>query len=100
MQMANLGNYQISRLICAGNPFGGYAHGGDLVYLSRLFKEYFPDKKIAETLQKCSQNGINTTLIETEDNILRALDLYEERMGHRIQWVCQIITSFSPPRFS
>ena len=77
-------------MICAGNPFGGYAHGGDLKYLGRLFKEYFTDEKIAETLQICSTNGVNTTLIEIEDNILRSLDLYEEKMGHRIQWICQI----------
>ena len=90
MQTAKLGDYHVSRLICAGNPFGGYAHGGDLVYLGRLFREYFTDEKIAETLQLCTANDINTTLIETEDNILRSLDLYEKRMGHRIQWICQI----------
>ena len=90
MHMAKLGDYHISRLICAGNPFGGHAHGGNLVYLGRLFKEYFTDEKIAETLQLCTANGINTTLIETDDNILRSLDLYEKRMGHRIQWLCQI----------
>jgi hypothetical protein len=90
MQTVKLGEHQISRLICAGNPFGGYAHGGGLAYLGRLFKEYFTDEKIAETLQLCSKNGINTALIETEDNILRSLDLYEKRMGHRIQWICQI----------
>jgi len=90
MQMAKLGDHQVSRLICAGNPFGGYAHGGDLAYLDRLFREYFTDDKIAETLQLCARNGINTALIETEDNILRSLDLYERRMGHRIQWICQV----------
>jgi hypothetical protein len=90
MQTARLGKYEISRLICAGNPFGGYAHGGGLLYLSRLFKEYFTDEKIAETLIISKSNGINTALIETEDNILRSLDLYEKQMGHRIQWICQI----------
>ena len=90
MQTGKLGDHQVSRLICAGNPFGGYAHGGDLAYLGRLFREYFTDEKIAETLQLCTANGINTALIETEDNILRSLDLYEKRMGHRIQWICQI----------
>ena len=39
MQTAKLGDYHVSRLICAGNPFGGYAHGGDLVYLGRLFRD-------------------------------------------------------------
>jgi hypothetical protein len=90
MQTAKLGDYHVSRLICAGNPFGGYAHGGGLVYLDKLFKAYFTDEKIVETLQLCTANGINTALIETEDNILRSLDLYEKMMGHRIQWICQI----------
>lgn len=90
MQTIKLGNHNISRLICGGNPFGGYSHGGNLVYLGRLFKQYFTDEKIAETLQVCTDNGVNTALIETEDNILRSLDLYEKKMGHRIQWICQI----------
>lgn len=89
MQMAKMGDHQVSRLICGGNPFGGHAHG-NLAYLGKLFREYFTDDKIAETLQVSAANGINTALIEIEDNILRSLDLYEERMGHRIQWICQI----------
>jgi hypothetical protein len=90
MQTARLGDHDISRLICAGNPFGGYAHAGDLSYVNSLMKAYFTDEKIAETLEICHANAINTALIEIEDNILRALDLYETRMGHRIQWICQI----------
>ena len=90
MQLARLGTYEVSRLICAGNPFGGYAHAGGLSYVGRLMREYFTDEKIAETLQVCAANGINTALIEVEDNILRALDIYETRMGHHIQWICQI----------
>ena len=35
-------------------------------------------------------NGINTALMETDDNILRSQDLYEKRMGDRIQWICQL----------
>lgn len=90
MQTATLGSHDVSRLICGGNPFGGYAHAGGLDYVSRLMRAYFSEEKIAETLQVCSANGINTALIETEDNILRALDLYESRMGQRMQWICQI----------
>ena len=44
-------------------------------------RAYFTDEKIAETLQLCSANGINTAPMEIADNILRALDLYESRMG-------------------
>jgi hypothetical protein len=90
MQTARLGAYDVSRLICAGNPFGGYAHAGGLSYVGRLMRAYCTDEKIAETLQLCSANGINTALIEIGDNILRALDLYESTMGQRIQWICQI----------
>ncbi len=90
MQTAGLGGYDVSRLICAGNPFGGYAHAGGLGYVGQLMRAYFTDEKIAETLQLCRANGIDTALIEIGDNILRALDLYESRMGWRIQWICQI----------
>jgi len=90
MQTAKLGAHDVSRLICAGNPFGGYAHAVGLSYVGRLMRAYFTDEKIVETLQLCSANGVNTALIEIGDNILRALDLYESRMGQRIQWICQI----------
>ena len=38
----------------------------------------------------CTENGVNTTLTSTGENILRAMDLYEERTGSRMQWICQL----------
>ena len=44
MQTAKLGEHEISRLICAGNLFAGFAHGGELKYLGKLFSNYSGQK--------------------------------------------------------
>jgi hypothetical protein len=36
-----LGKLEVSRLICGGNLFSGFAHSGDLLYVSSLLKHYF-----------------------------------------------------------
>jgi len=36
--MGKIGRLSISRLICGGNLFSGFAHSGDLVYVSSLLK--------------------------------------------------------------
>jgi len=51
LQAGKIGDVKISRLICGGNLVAGYAHSRDLIYTSSLFKQYFTDEKIIETLR-------------------------------------------------
>jgi hypothetical protein len=90
MERRHIADHQITRLICAGNPFGGYAHTGEFKFVSQLLLHYFTPEKIAETLHLCLQNGINTTLTSVLPHILEGLELSEERAGRRIQWIAQI----------
>jgi hypothetical protein len=50
----------VSRLILGGNLIGGWAHARDLLYVSRLFKEYNTREKIFATLKLCEHAGVNT----------------------------------------
>lgn len=85
-----IGNVKISRLICGGNLFSGFAHSRDLIYVSPLVKRYHSDEKIIETLKICEENGINTALLRFDDHILGILDKYWGKHGGKIQWIAQI----------
>jgi len=81
-------NVKISRIIPGGNLVAGFAHARDLVYVSRLIKNYFTDEKVIETLWIYEACGINTTIMRTDENTIRILDKYWKR-GGKIQWLAQ-----------
>jgi len=85
-----IGDVEISRLIYGGNLVSGSAHSRDLIYISKLFKSYFTDEKISETLQICEENGINTVILRTDDHIIRNLKKYRKERGGKIQWIAQM----------
>jgi hypothetical protein len=88
--MGKIGSLEISRLICGGNLFSGFAHSRDLIYVSGVLRQYFSDDKIIITLRKCEQQGINTTILRLDDQILRIVNRYREAEGGNIQWIVQI----------
>ncbi|WP_347244435.1 hypothetical protein [Thermogutta sp.] len=59
-----IGNVTISRLIIGGNLIGGWAHSRDLIYVSRLFREYNTEAKVFETLDLAMACGINTIQLD------------------------------------
>ncbi|MDZ7722653.1 MAG: DoxX family protein [candidate division KSB1 bacterium] len=61
----NIGDLQISRLICGGNLISGFAHSRDLIYVSSLLKTYFTEKKVLDTWWICEQCGINSIDMRT-----------------------------------
>ncbi len=88
--MGTIGNVKISRLICGGNLISGYAHGRDLIYLSRWLRKYFTDEKIIETWAISEQYGINTMIAFPGDP--RAIELYQKyrNQGGKIQYLAQV----------
>ncbi len=84
-----VGKLKISRLICGGNLFSGFAHSGDLLYVSRLLRHYFQEDKILDTLQLCEESGINTAILRTDDHIVKILRRYRAERGGKIQWIAQ-----------
>ena len=91
MPMGRIGKVKISRLICGGNLFNGYAHSRDLIYVSELLMNYFTDEKVCETLEICEENGINTVVASNgkEANSIRVLRKYRDERGGEIQWLAQ-----------
>lgn len=87
--MGRLGKLELSRLICGGNLFSGFAHSGNLLYVADLLKHYFTDEKIMETLQLCEESGINATVLRTDDHIVGILKRYRKERGGKIQWIAQ-----------
>jgi len=87
--MGKIGKLTISRLVCGGNLFSGFAHSGELVYVSSLLKHYFVPEKILDTLQLCEQGGINTAILRTDDHIVDILRRYRKERGGKIQWIAQ-----------
>ena len=84
-----IGHLKITRLICGGNLFSGFAHSGNLLYVSDLLKHYFVEDKILETLQLCEESGINTAILRTDDHMVKVINRYRKERGGRIQWVAQ-----------
>ncbi len=92
MPCGKIGDVKISRLICGGNLFNGYAHSRDLIYVSELLKNYFTDEKIMETLEICEERGINTVVASNGEgaNSIRVLRKYWGERGGGIQWLAQV----------
>ncbi len=92
LQTGKIGDVTISRLICGGNLVAGYAHARDLIYANNLFKQYFTDEKIIETLQVSKESGINTVVLNNHTRDLKAinsLNRYWNERGGEIQWIAQ-----------
>jgi hypothetical protein len=89
LPIGKIGNLPVSRLVCGGNLFSSFAHSRDLIYVSRLLKEYFSDAKVIETLALCESQGINTAFLRVDDHIVRILKTYRKQTGSKIQWIAQ-----------
>jgi len=85
----HIGKLEVTRLLCGGNLFSGFAHSGDLLYVHSLLQHYFTDDKILDTLQLCEESGINTAILRTDEQIVRVLKRYRKERGGKIQWFAQ-----------
>ncbi len=89
LETGTIGKLKISRLICGGNLFSGFAHSRDLIYVSALMKQYFTPEKIMDTLEVCEQNGINTAMMRCDEHMVGVLKRYRKERGGNIQWIAQ-----------
>lgn len=80
-----IGSMKLSRMILGGNLMGGWAHARDLIYVSRLVKEYHHKEKIHQTLQLAEQCGVNTLL--TNPILCEAITQYWKETGGKIQFI-------------
>jgi hypothetical protein len=76
-------NLSISRLLMGGNLIGGYAHSRDLLYVSRLLREYNNEAKIFETFELAEQSGIN--MVQVSSGSVDFVVRYRKERGGKIQ---------------
>lgn len=83
-----LGSLSISRLILGGNLIGGYAHSRDLLYVSRLLKEYNTEARIFDTLALAERSGIDT--IQLNPGCYDYVETYRKQRGGAIQCILNV----------
>lgn len=88
MPLGKIKHVEMSRIIPGGNLVAGFAHARDLIYVSKMIKNYFTDEKVIETLWLYEACGINTTCMRTDEQTIRILEKYWKR-GGKIQWLAQ-----------
>lgn len=88
-----LGKLTLSRLLLGGNLIGGYAHSRDLIYVSRLLREYNTESKIFETFQLAEQHGLNT--IQVSAGSVDFVQRYRKQRGGKLQMMVCVDVDFS-----
>ncbi len=83
MPTGKIGNVTVSRFLMGGNLIGGWAHSRDLMYVSKLFREYNTEAKIFETLELAQACGINT--IQIDPKCWEPIEKYNRTRTHKIQ---------------
>jgi hypothetical protein len=73
------GDHKISRLIVGTNQFYGYSHFNSI--LSELMKEWFTPERVAETLGRATDCGVNTWQTGAGGRSLSDLELLRSRGG-------------------
>jgi len=86
--LGRIKHVEMSRIIPGGNLVAGFAHARDLIYVSKMIKNYFTDEKVIETLWLYEACGINTIIFRTDEQTIRILEKYRKR-GGKIQWLAQ-----------
>jgi hypothetical protein len=78
-----IGGLEIGRLLLGGNLISGYAHSRDLLYVSRLLKEYNTDRRIQDTLALAEQSGV--TMIQPSPGAVDHVVRYRKERGGKMQ---------------
>ncbi|QGY46192.1 DoxX family membrane protein [Maribellus comscasis] len=80
-----IGDLDFSRLIMGGNLIGGWAHSRDLIYVSRLVKEYHNDERVIMTLQLAEKCGVDSII--TNPSLGRIMNKYWHETGGKIKFI-------------
>ncbi len=81
-----IGTVSMSRMLIGGNLIGGWAHSRDLIYVSRLFREYNTEAKVFETLELAESSGIDT--IQIDPACCDVVEKYRKRGGKIQTMIC------------
>jgi len=97
LQQGKIGKLSLSRLMCGGNLFSGFAHSRELTYVSALMRRYFTPERVIETLEIAERNGVNAAVMRCDEHIAGILDRYRQQRQGKIQWLAQTYPSVKQP---
>lgn len=87
LEMVQICDLEVSRLIIGGNPFSGYSHQS--AERDEEMMDYYTTERLKETLNRAYEAGINTTVMRSDTHIHRMLREYYNE-GGQIQWIAQV----------
>lgn len=91
------GKLPVSRLLLGGNLLTHFTHSRDLKYVYDLAAHYNTEAKIIQTLEIAEQNGVNTLVVHTANNVPIIPILRKHRdNGGKIQWIICPTTDPAP----
>jgi hypothetical protein len=94
---AKLGNKDVTRLICGGNPFSGYSHVS--AELDWEMVTYYTMPRLQAVLDECWKNGINTFQSRGDRHQMR-MYLEHRQNGGQMQWIAQTASEFKDIRYN
>ena len=89
-----LGKLTVGRLIKGGNLIGGDGHSRDLLYVSRLLREYNTDSRILD-LKLAEESGVN--MIRVAPGSVDIVARYRKERGGKLQMMVCVDVDQSEP---
>lgn len=87
-----LGQFDVSRLICGGNPFSGNSHVSHQMDLEML--HYYSMPRLQACLNECWKHGINTFQSRGDRHQMRMYVEHRDN-GGQMQWIVQTGSEFA-----
>jgi len=87
-----IGDKDVTRLICGGNPISGFSHFTNEMDWDML--RYYTMPRLQQLLDECWQQGINTVQTRGDRHTMR-MYLEHRENGGRMQWIAQTASEFS-----
>jgi hypothetical protein len=86
-----IGDQEVTRLICGGNPIGGISHWNR--EMDRDMLQYFSMSRLLDMLDECWRQGLNTLQTRGDRFTMRMYLEHQER-GGKLQWIVQTASEF------
>lgn len=86
-----IGDKEVTRLICGGNPISGISHWNREMDLDML--KYFTMSQLMTVFDECWKRGLNTVQTRGDRFTMRMYLEHRER-GGKLQWIAQTASEF------
>jgi len=87
-----IGDHQVTRLICGGNPISAISHFSSEMDQDML--HYYTMPSLQQLLDECWRQGINTVQTRADRHTMRMYMEHRDN-GGQLQWIAQTASEFS-----